>query len=90
MSRRTSSLRAATVPGSQVDAKRQDAVHELGLGVADHGEVRVVTLRLLAEPLSFGPLDRRHPAVAHGLGPLAEAQDHLLRVEGRHGGQRRG
>jgi hypothetical protein len=73
----------------QVDAQRQDPVLELGLGVADHGEVGEILLGLLAEPLALGPLDRRHAPGADGLGSLAESGHHLLRVEAGHGGQRR-
>ena len=64
--------------GSQVDAQRQDAVDQLGLGVADHGEVGKVSLGLFAKALSLGALDRRHAPRPHRLGPLAEAHDHLL------------
>ena len=73
---------------AQIDAERQDTVDQLDLGVADHGEIREVPLRLLAESLSLGALDGRHAAGAHGLGAGAEPSNHLLWVEGGHGGQR--
>ena len=47
----------------QVDAQRQDAVDQLGLGVADHGEVGEVPLGLLAKAHPLGPLDRGHARV---------------------------
>ena len=80
----SSALALGRVLRAQVDAQRQDPVDQLGLGVADHGEVREVLLGLLAEALAFGALDRRHAARADGLGPLAEPGHHLLGVEGGH------
>ena len=53
-----------------------------GLGVADHGEVHEVELGLLPEALALGALDRRQAPLADRLGPLAEAGDHGVGVEG--------
>jgi hypothetical protein len=72
---------------AQVDAQREDAVHELGLGVADHGVIGEVALGLLAEALAFGPLDGRNSPGPYRLGALTEAGHHLVRIE--HGHQRR-
>ncbi len=84
---------AAPRPGRlrpQVDAQGQDAVDQLGLGVADHGEVGEVALGLLAKAHPLGALDRRHAPRPHRLGPLLEAHDHFLGIESRrHGAQRR-
>ncbi len=74
----------------QVDAQREDPVDQLDLGVAHHGVVGEVLLRLLPETLPFGALNRWHPARPYRLGPGPEPGDHLLRVESGHGGQRRG
>ena len=63
---------AAGLRRPQVDAQRQDAVDQLSFGVADHGEVGVVTLGLLAEALSLGTLDGRHAALFDGAWPAAE------------------
>ena len=74
----------------QIDAQRQDAVDQLRIGIADHGEVREVPLGLLAEALAFWTLDRRHAARPDRFSPIPEPGHHLLRVEPGHGGQRRG
>ena len=78
------------VPGPQIDPEGEDPVDELGLCVADHGEVREVSLCLLAKALALGALYRRHASCPDRLGTLPEPGHHLLRVERRHGGQRRG
>lgn len=74
--------------GAEVDAKGQDSVDHLGFGVADHGEVREVTLRLFAESLPFWTFDRWYASSADSFGTGAESGDHFLWVEGRHGRQR--
>jgi hypothetical protein len=81
---------AAGLRRPQVDAQGQDAVDQLSFGVADHGEICVVALGLLAEALSFGTLDRWHPALLDGVGPLPKTRHHLVGVKHRHDGQRRG
>ncbi len=65
----------------QIDAQGEDAIDQVGLGVADHGVVGEVLLGLLAEALPLGTLDGGDATGAHCLGPLAEAGHHLLGVE---------
>jgi len=68
----------------------QDAVDQFGLGVADHGVVGEVQLRLFTETLPLGSFNGRHAPRTDRLGAGPEPGDHLLRVEPGHGGQRRG
>jgi hypothetical protein len=78
---------AGLLLGAQVDAEGEDAVDELGFGVADHGVVGEVPLGLLTEALALGPFDGGDSPGPYGLGPLPKAGHHLVGIE--HGHQRR-
>ena len=67
-------------PGPQVDPQGQDAALEARFGVAEHGEVHVVGLGLLLEPLAIGPFDRGEPPGADGVRPGPEPFDQGLGV----------
>jgi hypothetical protein len=68
--------------GPQVDGQGEDPVFELGLGVAQHGEVLVVELGLPDERSPGRALDRWQAPGAHRFGSLSEPSHHGLGVEG--------
>jgi len=65
----------------QVDAQRQDALVDAGLGVAEHGEVLDVELRLFDEVTAHLALDGRHRTLLHRRCALLEPLHHLIGIE---------
>ena len=66
---------------AEIHPQDQDAVFDLGHGVADDGEVLVVVLGLLEKPLPLLPSHRWEGALPHGRSPGAEALDHGIDIE---------
>lgn len=72
---------SALIGRPQVDAQGQHAVDQIGFGIADHGEVLEVGLRLGDELLAFLAGHRGEGAPLDRGGSLLESNDHLLGIE---------
>ncbi len=67
--------------GPEIDAQVEDAVFEVGLGIADHGVVHEVGPGLVNEALALGTFEGRDAALADGPGPRLEALDHGVGIQ---------
>lgn len=65
----------------EIHAQGEYAVLDGSLGIADHGKILEVELRLLYEHPALGALYGRHATIAHSLCSPAEPSYHLGRVE---------
>ncbi len=73
--------------GAEVDAEGEDAVFDGGGGVAQHGEVLEVQLRLFHVALAGLAFERRQAPFTHRVGAVLEPLDHRLYIQSvAHGG----
>ena len=65
----------------EVDPEGENAVHQLRLGIAEHGVIHEVGLHLLFEAKALSSLDGGKAPGTDGVRPVSEPVDHGLGVE---------